>query len=93
MYSFIILFIYFFIYFFIFAADYTFYLGLVFDGYDAYKDITDYELAIITDSPHLKGWDQVKPHKSGNILSLQVSVIQSNISFIGFWVSLFYQAQ
>ena len=51
---------------------YIFYLGLIFDGYNEYKDVSDYKLEVVTDLPNFATWDGVESHEGGDILRIQV---------------------
>ena len=55
-----------------FISGYTFYLGLIFDGFSKYEDIGDFELEIVTDIPNFDVWDKIKYHKGGDILKIEV---------------------
>ena len=55
-----------------YISGYTFYLALIFDGYDKYEDITDFKLELVTEVPEFDFWNEIKSHESGDILRIQV---------------------
>ena len=54
------------------TSGYTFYLGLIFDGYDEYVDTTDFQLGVILELPVFEMWGKITSLKSGDILGIQV---------------------
>ena len=53
-------------------SGFTFYLGLILDGFDKYEDTSDFELTVITELPEFEIWEGVTSHESGDILMIQV---------------------
>ena len=57
---------------------FTFFLGLIFDGFDKYEEVSDYELEVIIDLPRFDTWEGAKSHDGGDILRIQVRAMLSS---------------
>ena len=70
-------------YYIICISGFTFYPGLILDGIDKYEDSGEFELDVITNVPDIGIWKDIKSHRSGDILKLQV-IISLFITIINF---------
>ena len=54
-------------------SGFIFHLGILFDSFDKYKSIRDFELEVVTELPDFDTWDGVKSHERGEIHILYIS--------------------